>query len=355
MDGRTTSCAQCGAPLRGGRFCTNCGAPIDAPPTPREPSYDDTSTHERLYAVPDEPAHAVVPEPAAAEPDRPPPLFRDEVQPQPTQVSPIYAEPLPPEPVPPPRRAPGIGLWIGAVVGLVVVLALGAFLLLSGGGGNDPSASSSPPLIPKSHHSKSSAPSSAATSSAATSGPSSEGSPTDVAGLAAASAPAHAPAGVDFAGRKVTYVAPNMVDGDVHTCWRTPGDATGMVLTFRLDQPTRITKVGMVNGYAKTAVAGGRTYDWYRGDRRVLAVEWVFDDGSTVSQQFAQRPDDADPPCPARDHLHGAGPHHRRLPPRARPGRPQRHRGQRGVTGRHCVLTLRGGRGPPRPSRRPRR
>ena len=30
------------------------------------------------------------------------------------------------------------------------------------------------------------------------------------------------------------------------------------------------------------------TYDWYRGDRRVLAVEWVFDDGSTVSQQLAQ-------------------------------------------------------------------
>ena len=61
-----------------------------------------------------------------------------------------------------------------------------------------------------------------------------------------------------------------------------------MVLTFRLDQPTRITRLGLVNGYAKTAVAGGRTYDWYRGDRRVLAVEWVFDDGTTVNQQFAQ-------------------------------------------------------------------
>jgi len=289
MDGQTTPCAHCGAPLSGGRFCTNCGSPVDATRiAPREPAYDDTSTHERLYAVPEQPPPPVVPEPAATEPVLPPPLFRDEVPPPPPPAAPVYAEPLPPEPAPPPRRSPGIGLWVGAAVGLVVVLVLGAFLLLSGGGGDDPSASSSPPLIPKSHHSTSTAPSSSPTSSAPTSSAASTGSPTDVAGLAAASAPAHAPAGVDFAGRTVTYVAPNMVDGDVETCWRTPGDASGMVLTFRLDQPTRITKVGLVNGYAKTAVAGGRTYDWYRGDRRVLAVEWVFDDGSTVSQQFAQ-------------------------------------------------------------------
>ncbi len=286
MDGQTTPCARCGAPLRGGRFCTNCGAPIA--PTPVEPSYDEAPTSERLHAVPDETATRVAPEPAAAEPVRPPPLFRDEVHPQPPPAAPVYAEPLPPEPVPPPRRSPGIGLWVGAAVGLVLVLVLGAFLLLSGGTGDSPSASSSPPLIPKSHHSTSTVPSSTPTSSAPTSGTTSTGSPTDVAGLAAASAPAHAPAGVDFAGRTVTYVAPNMVDGDVQTCWRTPGDATGMVLTFRLDQPTRITEVGLVNGYAKTAVVGGRTYDWYRGDRRVLAVEWVFDDGSTVSQQLAQ-------------------------------------------------------------------
>jgi hypothetical protein len=77
-----------------------------------------------------------------------------------------------------------------------------------------------------------------------------------------------------------------MVDGVVTTCWRTPGDATGMVLTFRLEQPTTITQVGMVNGYAKTAFSGGRRYDWYQGDRRILSADWIFDDGSTVSQDF---------------------------------------------------------------------
>jgi hypothetical protein len=102
-----------------------------------------------------------------------------------------------------------------------------------------------------------------------------------------ASAPAHAPDAVDFAGNHVTYVASNMVDGVIETCWRTPGNASGTVLTFRLDRPTRISKVGMVNGYAKTAFSGGRTYDWYQGDRRILSVDWLFDDGSSVSQTFS--------------------------------------------------------------------
>jgi hypothetical protein len=109
-----------------------------------------------------------------------------------------------------------------------------------------------------------------------------------VAGLSRASAPSHAPAGVDFSGRPVTFVAPNMVDGVAETCWRTPGDATGMVLTFRLERPTTITKVGLINGYAKTAFSGGRRYDWYQGDRRVLSVDWIFDDGTTVSQPFSE-------------------------------------------------------------------
>ena len=44
--------------------------------------------------------------------------------------------------------------------------------------------------------------------------------------------------------------------------------------------------MGLVNGYAKIAYAGGRSFDWYKGNRRVLSVEWVFDDGSSVTQQF---------------------------------------------------------------------
>ena len=43
----------------------------------------------------------------------------------------------------------------------------------------------------------------------------------------------------------------------------------------------------MINGYAKTAQdAQGRELDWYHGNRRVLSVEWVFDDGTTVVQDL---------------------------------------------------------------------
>ncbi|MGA8246613.1 MAG: hypothetical protein WB797_06885, partial [Nocardioides sp.] len=131
-------------------------------------------------------------------------------------------------------------------------------------------------------------PTSPTTATSSTASP--HGPAADVAGLAHASAPRHAPAAVDFAGRPVSYVASNMVDGATDTCWRTPGDASGIVLTFRLDQPTVLTKVGLINGYAKTVFPGGRRFDWYHGDRRVLAVDWVFDDGTTVSQRFSDTP-----------------------------------------------------------------
>jgi hypothetical protein len=91
---------------------------------------------------------------------------------------------------------------------------------------------------------------------------------------------------VDFAGHRVSYVAANLVDGRNDTCWRTPGDATGTVLTFRLDQPTKLRRVGLVNGYSKIAYSHGRAFDWYRGNRRVRSVQWLFDDGSSVTERL---------------------------------------------------------------------
>ena len=302
MDGQVTRCAQCGAPLSAtGRFCTNCGAPVESAPwAPPEPTYDASATSERVYAVPDEPAYdrplfadPVAQElPPLAEPAAERPLFAEPAQHSPDYAEPNYVQPVYADP-PPPRRSPGVGLWIGAAAGLVLVLVLGAFLLLSGGSGDDSPSASATPIVPKAQHTSKPPPTTAATSSAppsaTTTGPT--GSPADVAGLSRAIAPSHAPAGVDFSGQPVTFVAPNMVDGVVETCWRTPGDATGMILTFRLERSTTITKVGLINGYAKTAFSGGRQYDWYEGDRRVLSVDWIFDDGTTVSQPLFETRD----------------------------------------------------------------
>jgi zinc-ribbon domain len=268
MDVQTERCAHCGTPsLDGARYCTNCGAQLGTEPTnPRIfPSASDTA--ERVYDVP-VPAYAVsMPRP-----------------------SPAAAAPAPRTPEPVRRRQPGPGLWIAATAALLSVLVVGGVLLLHGGGGGGDGAST--PIFPKAPQSTSAAPSTASStpsSGSSSSSPSSTrvtGPPTNVAGFAAASSPRHLPTGVDFAGHPVTYVAANMVDGRNDTCWRIAGDATGTVLTFRLDQPTRLTRLGLVNGYSKIAYDGRRSYDWYRGNRRILSVQWLFDDGSSVTQRL---------------------------------------------------------------------
>ncbi|HEX3222312.1 MAG TPA: hypothetical protein VHR35_07040 [Nocardioides sp.] len=275
MDGQTERCAHCGTPSTdGGRFCINCGAELGTEPTNPRIFPSATDTAERSYDVP-APLYAappVSPGPAA-------PSSASGPAPGPTHLAPSSH---------PRRPGPGPGLWVAVAVAMVVVLLLGGFLLFHGsGGGGGASSTATPPIVPKTH----SSPSSQTTESspaAPSSSPSVQvtGPPTNVAGFAQASAPTHAPAGLDFGGRPVTYVAANMVDGRNDTCWRTPGDATGTVLSFRLDQPTRLSRVGLVNGYAKIAYANGRPYDWYQGNRRVLSVEWIFDDGSRVTQQL---------------------------------------------------------------------
>lgn len=179
-----------------------------------------------------------------------------------------------------------MGLWIGVAAALVVVLLLGGFLLFHGSGGASPSSGATHPLVPKAHPTKATPSSESPSASPTSPSPSPAGPAGNVAGQAQVSAPAHAPDGVDFLGRPVTYVASNVVDGHLDTCWRQPGDATGTELTFRLDHPTQLTRVGLVNGYAKIAYDRGQRFDWYTGNRRVLGVDWIFDDGSQVSQHF---------------------------------------------------------------------
>jgi hypothetical protein len=276
MDGQTERCLHGGATVTVGRFCTNCGALLGTePPNPRIWPIS-TDTAERVY---EQPGTTYAGTPVSTPPPGPPP----------------YAAPTEPAYLTPdhrgPRQGPGPGLWIGVAALMVLVLVLGGFLLLRGGGGTDDEPSGPQSLVPKAEPSTSDSESSPATSPSPETGsasPSVTGPPSNVAGFSQASAPAHSPAGVDFAGRPVTYVAPNMVDGRNDTCWRTTGDATGMVLTFKLDQPTRLTRVGLVNGYSKIAYSHNRAYDWYLGNRRVLSVDWIFDDGTTVTQQFGE-------------------------------------------------------------------
>ena len=98
--------------------------------------------------------------------------------------------------------------------------------------------------------------------------------------------PATAPETTDLDGSLVGYQATQMRDGVPATTWRMPGDGTGSVITITLRRPTVVSRVGLINGYAKQ-VSG---VDWYPNNRRLLAVEWGFDDGSTLEQSLDERP-----------------------------------------------------------------
>jgi len=102
----------------------------------------------------------------------------------------------------------------------------------------------------------------------------------DVAKYAGISVPDTAPPNVDVSGNPVRYVARNLIDKKPETCWRMPGSGEGDEIVFTFLEPVEITEVGIINGYAKSS----GDLDWYDGNRRVLEVEWVFDDGTSVEQ-----------------------------------------------------------------------
>jgi len=340
-------CAQCGHEQAEGRFCSQCGSPL-GPPTPAaepapgagpapDPERDPTVTHVRGFP----PVPSVAPGPTAPPPAAPPPppgptgpppatppptsgarypLYADEVAPDAPHASPTPSAPPSAPPPPPPEPEPELtsltdGLlhtgpltltadpherrgrtWVVWLLGLLVfllVLALGLWLLL--GGSDDTASGQDQPSAP--------AEAAPATSSAAAPTPSPTASPTasaspslaprggrphDLTGDATARAPRTATPGTDVRGRPITFDAANMLDGEPTTAWRMDGDGTGTVLTFALGSPATVTEVGLVNGYAKSARAGRRTLDWYSGNRKVTRVEWLFDDGTRVTQRLAR-------------------------------------------------------------------
>ena len=302
-----SSCTSCGHQLGVGRFCTNCGAPVDSSTpdgtpvsTPVTPDGDwRTDTAERrLSAAAADPRTP----PAAVAPPPPPryPLFADEVEgytpygpldrdqhragaggrprhrrsPSRTSRSRSRTTSRTSYEYDEERRSPV--LWILAAALVLVLVAAGWWFLVrddgadpaADDGGNGPSAeepataartASTSPGAPRPRRPRPRRPTrtSTATRSPTTPATCSTASPT--------------PPGAR------------------------PGDGTGMELTFTLREPTELHQVGLVNGYAKTSTDDkGRTFDWYLGNRRIQAVVWVFDDGSKVRQELDRDPRAAD-------------------------------------------------------------
>lgn len=107
-------------------------------------------------------------------------------------------------------------------------------------------------------------------------------------GVDAIAADCTAPPGTDSAGRTVTYVPQNAIDGKADTAWRCPGAAVGERLVLRLARDTDVAEVGLIPGYAKTDPESGA--DRYAENNRVTRVRWTFGDGVTVVQRLDPDP-----------------------------------------------------------------
>lgn len=285
-----TFCIDCGHELGIGRFCTNCGKPVPGRHPEAMPSVDAPTTPRATAPV-------VPPSADQLPPSARYPLYAEA---PPTVMSPVAPPmPAPPHSRPPevpsydaPRPAPAWLPWAIALVVLAVVAGLGAFLLI--GGSDDDSAPDEARDGRDDPSAQTPGPSASGTDqpdkpdSTGTGAPADAPDPEDVVDLTAdvsAEVPAVAPPSRDRQGQPVRFVAANMWDGRARTTWRMPGDGTGETLTFDLGTEVVLTDVGMINGYAKI---DGPT-NWYSGNRRVRAVQWEFDDGTRITQEFADR------------------------------------------------------------------
>jgi hypothetical protein len=244
-------CQRCGAQLELGRFCINCGAPVNAdapapsPMTAEAPVYGPATT----YVLPDSPA-AAAPRASVAGSRR----------------SPGRA------------TGPGAAVWVFLAIGLVLAILLGSCLAMRTGSGNgaaSPSAGVSE--TPRPSTPTATSPTGVETGRAGT----------DLAAAAKVSAPRPMSPSRDLAGDRVPYPASNMLDNERATAYRLSGDGSGTVIRFDLGKDRVVTAVGLINGYAK--VDGGT--DWYPRNRRILTVEWRFDDGTVVTQKLVDTPD----------------------------------------------------------------
>jgi len=321
--GPVDTCVACGAELGVGRFCLNCGHRIGAPapvrldqaPTPSSPTVTATAPAREPQAPADEappeasvddgpapggdgPPAPVVPPVQAADPTPVPPTSPPDVVPG--EAAPSFRRPAwdPHEDLLPYEEVDDVegdlpvhGLaWLGWVLGAALLVGL-AFLLLQVFD-TDGDEVATDPADGVTGTSQAPEPGAEQTDGSAEptddggEAPAGVGKALDLARGATFKVPSTAPPTTDFDGNLVAYEASQMGDGNPDTAWRTAGDASGETITVTLTEPGVVTRVGLVNGYAKQ-VAG---VDWYPNNRRIVAVTWGFDDGSQIEQAFAEQP-----------------------------------------------------------------
>lgn len=304
-----------------GRFCLNCGHPIGEPPPeplPGPPAGAPTADAPSATPPAAPPAAPAAPENAprtleplglpvqAADPTPVPPVTPvSPARPAPNRPAPESAIGVSPGVPPRPesqwdpredllpyeevddleRDTPLTGLaWIAWVLGAVLLVGL-VFVLLQAFGTDGEDTATDPATSASSGPAPDEGAAVSDDEPETTEGPTGVGKRFEMATDGTFDVPETAPPTTDFDGNLVAYEASQLNDGDLSTAWRMAGDATGQTLTLTLAEPGVVHRVGLVNGYSKQ-VAG---VDWYPNNRRILSVTWVFEDGSSLEQTFAER------------------------------------------------------------------
>ena len=97
-----------------------------------------------------------------------------------------------------------------------------------------------------------------------------------------------APSSTDASGNVVTYAPRNVIDGDIETAWRTPGNGRGDAITLVFDVPVDIVRIAMIPGYAKTDPGSG--VNRFEQNRIVTQVRYVAPGLDPTVQTFRPEP-----------------------------------------------------------------
>ncbi|MBK9713503.1 MAG: protein kinase [Kouleothrix sp.] len=111
------------------------------------------------------------------------------------------------------------------------------------------------------------------------------------------------PPGIDSQHNPVSYDPANVADGESDTAWRVDGDGGGAWIELGFASEVRVTKVGIIPGYAKVDPFDGT--DRFSQNRVVRRVRLEFSGGASQEATFAQQRamQFVELPAPVRTHL----------------------------------------------------
>jgi serine/threonine protein kinase len=97
-----------------------------------------------------------------------------------------------------------------------------------------------------------------------------------------------APSSTDGSGNVVSYLPKNVIDGNVESAWRAPGNGRGERITLLFPGPVSIVRVGLIPGYAKFDPTTG--VNRFEQDHIITEVRYLIPGLPPTEQHFKPQP-----------------------------------------------------------------